>query len=113
MSALLRQTDFISNPFSPVLCFTGIGFVAFGIVWGTLTGAAWVNGDSRALPRAGRIFIYVGYALLSVTLINWALATHNLTESSNLGGDMALIGINRFGKPMLYAIYVATLKGKG
>jgi hypothetical protein len=112
VSALLRQTDFISNPFSPFLSFTGIGFVAFGIVWGTLTGAAWVNGDSRALPRAGRIFIYVGYSLLSVTLINWALATHNLTEAGNLGGDMALIGLNRFGKPMLYAIYVATLKGR-
>ena len=52
------------------------------------------------------------YPLLSVTLINWALATHNLAEAGNLGGDTALIGLNRFGKPMLYAIYVTTLKGR-
>jgi hypothetical protein len=87
-------------------------------VWADLRGGTI---SLRGLPAAtqslaalgfGPLFAMVG-ALLSVTLINWALAPHNLTETGNLGGDMALIGFNRFGKPMLYAIYVATLRGKG
>jgi hypothetical protein len=48
MLLLLRQTDFIENPFSPFFAFAGIGFVAFGIAWDTLTVGAWANRSTSA-----------------------------------------------------------------
>jgi hypothetical protein len=57
---LLSQTGFISNRFT-VLGLGGIGFLAFGIVWDTLTVGAWANTDTRGLPRTSRIFLYLGY----------------------------------------------------
>lgn len=56
-----------------------------------------------------RIFLYVGYVLLTVTVVNWALAAHDLNSIGKLTGGAALVGFARFGKPMLYAIFAATL----
>lgn len=109
VTALLRQTDFISSPFSPFLGFTGIGFIAFGIVWDSITAGSWANEGTPGLPRASRIFLYLGYVLLTVTVINWALTSHDLYSVGKFTGDAALVGLNRFGRPMLYAIFAVTL----
>lgn len=109
MSGLLQQTAFINNRFTPFLGFAGVGFIAFGLVWDALTAGSWANVDTPGLPRAGRIFLYLGYVLLTVTLVNWALTTHDLAQTAQLTGDAAAFGLDRFGKPMLYAIYLATL----
>jgi hypothetical protein len=109
VTALLRQTDFIENPFSPFFGFAGIGFIAFGIVWDSLTIGSWANESTPGLPRIGRIFLYVGYVLLTVTVINWALTSHDLTTVGYFTGTSALVGLDRFGKPMLYAIFFVTL----
>ncbi|MGQ9903082.1 MAG: hypothetical protein ACUVRU_01840 [Anaerolineae bacterium] len=109
VSGLLRQTDFINNRFTPFFGFAGVGFVAFGLIWDALTAGSWANVSSPGLPRAGRIFLYLGYVLLTVTLVNWALTTHNLSQTAQLTGDAATFGLDRFGKPMLYAIYLTTL----
>ncbi|MCS7059629.1 MAG: hypothetical protein RMN25_00550 [Anaerolineae bacterium] len=109
MSGLLQQTAFINNRFTPFLGFAGVGFVAFGLIWDALTAGSWANVDSPGLPRAGRIFLYLGYVLLTVTLVNWALTTHDLAKTAQLTGDAAAFGLDRFGKPMLYALYFATL----
>jgi len=109
VTALLRQTDFISNPFSPFLGFAGIGFIAFGIVWDAVTVGAWANATSPALPRVSRIFLYLGYVLLTVTVINWSLTLHNLTAVSWFTGEIGLGGLNVFGRPLLYAIFAVTL----
>lgn len=69
----------------------------------------WANADSPGLPRVARIFLYPGYVLLTVTLVNWALATHDLAKVAQLTDDAARFGLDRFGEPMLYAIYPATL----
>ena len=37
ITALMRQTGFIEDPFSPVLGFTGIGMIALGLIWDALT----------------------------------------------------------------------------
>lgn len=82
VTLLLRQTDFISNRFSPFVDSSGLGFIAFGIVWDALTIGAWANtGNARGLPRVSRIFLYLGYVLLTVTVINWAVASHDLEET--------------------------------
>lgn len=106
---LLGQTDFISNPFSPFFSFAGIGFVAFGIVWDAVTIGSWANRETRGLPRVSRIFLYLGYVLLSVTLINWVLTSHDIKDLQRLTGSTALLGLSTFGKPLLYAIYITTL----
>jgi Flp pilus assembly pilin Flp len=106
---LLGQTDFISNPFSPFFSFAGIGFVAFGIVWDAVTIGSWANHESPGLPRISRIFLYLGYVLVTVALINWVLTAHDLKELDRFTGQTALSGLNLFGKPLLYAIFAATL----
>ncbi len=106
---LVRQASFISDPFSPFLGFLGIGAVAFGILWDVLTSGSWANATSRALPRVSRIFTYIGYVLLSVTILNWALATHNLEQTQVLTRDNAQFGFVVFGRPLLSAIFIVTL----
>ncbi len=106
---LLRQTDFIENPFSPFFAFAGIGFIAFGIAWDVITAGSWANLSTPALPRVSRIFLYIGYMLITVTVINWALTTHDLSWLETFTGGGALAGLTRFGRPLLYAIFAITL----
>jgi len=106
---LLRQTDFISNPLSPVFGFAGVGFIAFGVLWDALTSGSWANTSTPGLSRPTRIFLYLGYVILTVTVINWALSTHDLTSLNQLTGNTALAGLDMFGRPMLYAIFALTL----
>jgi hypothetical protein len=106
---LLRQTNFISSPFSPLFGFAGVGFIAFGILWDSLTSGSWANTSTPGLSRTTRIFLYLGYVILTVTVINWALTTHDLTSLNQLTGNTALVGLDRFGRPMLYAIFALTL----
>ena len=47
--------------------------------------------------------------LLSVAVINWAVVSHDLAAVGSLTGDLGLVGLDRFGRPMLYAIFAATL----
>ena len=97
---LLGQTDFISNRFSPFFGFAGVGFLAFGIVWDALTIGP---GERRhaGLPRISRIFLYLGYILLTIVVIHWAVTTHDLAMLGQLTGDLGLVGLGRFGRPML------------
>lgn len=106
---LMRQTDFISSPFSPLFGAAGLGFLVFGLAWDALTAGAWANTETRGLPRTSRILLYVGYVLLSVTAVNWAVTAHNLSAANQLTGDLAFVGLVRFGRPMLYAVLFAAL----
>lgn len=109
ITALLRQTSFIESPFSPFLAFAGIGFIAFGIVWDVATKGFWTNRSTPGLPRISRLFLYLGYMLLTVTMINWALTSHNLESLGQFTGNVTDAGFGRFGKPFLYAIIAVTL----
>jgi hypothetical protein len=107
---LLRQTNFIESPFSPLFGFAGIGFLVFAICWDVLTGGSWVNDDSPGLPRAGRLFLYVGYTLLTVTLVTLALGTHDLASLSTLTGGAADAGFGNFGRPLRHAVVMSALR---
>lgn len=106
---LLRQTDFLSNRFSPLFGSAGVAFLAFGVLWDILTVGSWANHGSPKLPRESRIFLYLGYALLSVAVVNWALTVHDLGTVNQLTGEATLGGFERFGKPLLYAAFLAML----
>ena len=108
---LLRQTSFIESPFSPLFGFAGVGFLVFGICWDVLTGGTWVNTGSTSLPRVGRVFLYVGYTLLTVALITWSLGTHDLGSLSTLTGGAADAGFGSFGRPLLYTVTLVMVLG--
>lgn len=112
LTALLRRTDFISSPFSPFLGFAGVGFIAFGLAWDALTAGSWANEETPALPRASRILLYLGYILLTATLVNWALTSHDLNTLGQYTGDAALVGFTVLGRPLIFAIGALMLFGK-
>ncbi|HYN88493.1 MAG TPA: hypothetical protein VER55_08175, partial [Ardenticatenaceae bacterium] len=109
MSGLLRQTSFIENPFSPFLGSLGVAFVAFAIVWDALSSGAWANVSTPGLPRVSRIFLYLGYVLFTVTLLNWFLTVHSLSYVETFTGGGALGGLNLVGRPLLFALFVVLL----
>jgi hypothetical protein len=51
--------------------------------------------------------------LLTVAAVNWAVTGHDLAAVGRLTGDMAMTGMMRFGKPMLYAVLIAALVRPG
>lgn len=110
MTWLLRQTALLDDPYSPLFFgYSGIGFLAFGILWDVLTAGSWANQETTGLPRTSRVFMYVGYVLLTVTVVNWALTSHDLDTVGRFTGDTAMVGLERFGKPLLYAVLALTL----
>ena len=106
---LMRQRDFIENPFSPFFGFAGIFFIAFSLVWDISTSGSWTNGDSPHLPRVHRVFLYLGAILLTATVVNWAVTIHDLDTVEKFTGEAALVGFDRFGKPLLYAAFAIAL----
>ena len=110
MTWLLRQTALLDDPYSPLFFgYSGIGFLAFGILWDVLTAGSWANEGTEGLPRVSRVLMYVGYMLLTVTVVNWALTSHDLGTVGQFTGDTAMVGLERFGKPLLYGIIALTL----
>jgi len=108
---LMRQRGFIENPFSAFFGFAGVVLIAFTLVWDMATRGSWANADSPGLPRVSRIFLYLGYVLLAATVLTWAVTTHDLQTVRKLTGDSALVGFDRFGKPLLYAMFALVLTG--
>jgi hypothetical protein len=109
ITLLMRQTGFIEDPFSPVLGFTGVGMIALGLIWDALTIGFWANGDSTGLPRVSRIWLYLGYILFSIAVLNWSVASHDILQVDFFTGQAALGGFGIFGKPLIYAIFAVTL----
>jgi hypothetical protein len=109
ITLLMRQTGFIEDPFSPVLGFTGVGMIAIGLIWDALTIGFWANEGSRGLPRASRIWLYLGYILFSIAVLNWAVASHDILQVDFFTGQAALGGFGLFGKPLIYAIFAVIL----
>jgi hypothetical protein len=106
---LMRQRDFIENPFSPFFGFAGIVFIAFSLVWDIATSGSWTNDDSPGLPRISRVFLYLGSILLTATVLNWAVTIHDLDTVEKFTGGTALVGFDRFGKPLIYAAFAIAL----
>ncbi|MCL5994682.1 MAG: hypothetical protein M1546_01350 [Chloroflexi bacterium] len=75
----------------------------------SVTKGFWTNRSTPTLPRISRLFLYLGYVLFTVTLINWTLTSHDLERLGMFTGNLADVGFGRFGKPLLYAVLAATL----
>jgi hypothetical protein len=104
--ALLNQTDFLDNPFSPLFSFAGVFFLIFGIVWNILTASGgFVNQETPGLSRDSRALLYVGYVLLSVGVSHWYLVSHNLGMQETQG-SMNQVGFTLVGLPFAYLMVV-------
>ena len=108
---LIGQAELLEDPFAPFVGFSGIAIIALGLVWDVLTFGPWVNRESAGLPRVSRLFIYIGYGLFGVTLINWSLTAHELSEIEFFTGGAALEGFSLFGTPLLYVVFGVVLAG--
>lgn len=102
---IFRQEDFIEEPLYFVLEFSGTGMIAFGIIWDTVTIGNWANEDTPFLPRLSRIFLYLGYVLLALATILWAMGQHDHFMLNQFTGDGALAGVGLLGRPMIYLLY--------
>jgi hypothetical protein len=101
---LMGQTNLIAAPLDPLFSLAGVGYLAVGLGWDLLTAGSWANESSPALPRLSRIFLYLGYIILTAMLVNWAADTHDSSLLAGFTGQAALMGLTLLGYPYLYAI---------
>ncbi|MDQ6623599.1 MAG: hypothetical protein M3Y86_08965 [Verrucomicrobiota bacterium] len=107
--SLMRNREFIENPFSPFFGLAGVIFIAFTLVWHVATSGSWTNAETPRMPRVSRVFLYLGAILLTATVLNWAVTIHDLNTVEKLTGGTALAGFDLFGKPLLYATFAVAL----
>ncbi|MCU1432353.1 MAG: hypothetical protein JWP95_1458 [Actinotalea sp.] len=106
---LAGGAEAVADPFSPFFAGAGIGLVAFALVWDAVTAGHWTNAGSRAFPSLSRILLYIGYVLLSVTIITWVVTTHDLSALSFFTSGAAAVGLDTLARPLLYTIYSVLL----
>jgi hypothetical protein len=106
ISFFMQQLDFLNNPLSPFFSYAGIFFVGFGFVWDTLVGAGWVNDTSPTFPRHARLFGYLGYTLLTITLVMWAGFSLNPDLLALISGKNAIEGVFSYGFPAVHLLYL-------
>ena len=105
LSTLLTQTSFLDNPFSPLFSFAGVFFLVFGILWNVLTvGGRFTNVSTPNFPRASRLFLYLGYVLLSVCIAQWFIVSHNVVTQKLLS-DLTQSGFTTFGLALAYLVF--------
>lgn len=81
--ALLEQSGFLDNPFSPLAAAAGVLILVIGISWNIVTsGGRFLNADSSAFPRWSRATLYIGYVLFSVIVAHWFIATHTVWQQA-------------------------------
>ena len=73
LTALVAQDSFLEDPFRPLIGFTGLGLVFFGVVWTFLTAGA--HSSVSGLPGLGRTTVMIAYAVLTATIVAWGDAT--------------------------------------
>jgi hypothetical protein len=106
LMAVLNQTAFLDNPFSPLFGFAGVFFLVFGILWSILTaGGQFANTSSPGFPRASRLLLYIGYVLLSVSAAHWYLVSHNI-DLQIVQSDFNFAGFRTFGLPLAFLALV-------
>lgn len=104
LMALLNQTDFLDNPFSPLFGSAGVAFFVFGIFWNVIDLAGlFVNKETPGLPRDSRALLYIGYALLAVAVSHWFIASHNLIYQQ-YQSDLTYLAFAELGYPLAYTV---------
>lgn len=82
---------FLGGPFG----LPAILVVVFGIAYSVAGDAGFTRVSSKRLPQGSRVLMFVGYLILSVTILHWVVATHAVDVS----GDMSYVGFYYLGIP--------------
>jgi hypothetical protein len=80
----LSQGDWLAF-LGGLLGLPGIFVVVVGIVLTVATDAGFTAASSRRLPQGSRVLLFVGYLVLSVTLLHWTEVAHTTASSANQG----------------------------
>jgi hypothetical protein len=72
---VISRGDYLSF-LGGLLGLPGVVVLVFGILYTLLSGAGFTTESSRRLPRESRTLMFVGYLLLSVTILNWLEVIH-------------------------------------
>ena len=72
---VMSRGDYISYVGS-LLGLPVIVVVVFGILYTLVSGAGFTTESSKRLPRESRTLMFIGYLLLSVTILHWLEAIH-------------------------------------
>jgi hypothetical protein len=72
---VLSRGDYLSF-LGSLLGLPGVVVVVFGVLYTLLSGSGFTSESSRRLPRESRTLMFVGYLLLSVTILNWLEVIH-------------------------------------
>ena len=75
-----------------------IVLVVFGVLYTLAADSAFVSGDSERLPRNARPLLWIGYLLLSATLLHWNLVTHS--DDLDFSAGIAYNGFFLIGIPL-------------
>ncbi len=113
LTALVAHGSFLEDPFRPLLGFTGLGLVFFGVVWGFLTAGA--HSSATGLAGIGRTTVMLGYAVLTTTLVAWGDATDTRETSTGFVDSASEQGQFVLGTALLLslmAVWVPILFGR-
>lgn len=95
--AVLYQTDFLDNPFSPLSGVAAVLILVVGIAWNVITsGGRFLNADSAEFPRMSRALMYFGYVMLTTGVTFWFVVSHTVWQQS-LSSSIARTGFELFG----------------
>ena len=100
---IATEGDFLTLA-AEVLTFSAGAIVVFGIVYSLLTEAPFTGRDGERFPRASRSALFVGYLVLSATILNWALVSHQ----TDLTGPIAGRGLFLLGIPLVAWLFAAS-----
>jgi hypothetical protein len=71
----------------------GTVVVVFGILYTLFSGSAFTSESSTRLPREARTLMFVGYLLLSVTILHWLEAIHSPPSDDVASSGFYYLGI--------------------
>ena len=108
LAVLYPYRNFMDDPAGAALFFSAQLLLLFGLTWRLLTGAGFLDGDSRVFPRPTRVLLFMAnslFAATSIAFIALARATATTADSSAWAdaGDWTL------GEPLYVAGLVAAL----
>lgn len=114
-AAFYQHREVIADPIGLLLGSAVLGTIVFGQIWGLVTGAAATNRDSARYPRASRVLVTLGLALLGLVVLAHGALDPSAAGQQDVAG-LSRVGVNVFGTAMFVgavAILVRTaLRGE-
>ncbi|MFN8018010.1 MAG: hypothetical protein U0P45_07785 [Acidimicrobiales bacterium] len=107
LTGLLDRGSALSDPIAPLLAFSGVAFVLFGLIWNFATEQGWANEGSAAFPRASRAQLMLGYQVLAVAILHWYVISHDLSPLENLTALQPGTGTALLGQPLVLVLILA------